>query len=152
VRRGLLLALTLSCGAALISSIPVATAATRATGAMISLEKTKKFGKILANGRGFTVYAYSRDTPGHEQCQSFPGCTSTWPAVITKGKPVAGTGVRQKLLGTIKLKNGKLQVTYNKHPLYTYTADGAPHQTFYVNMAQAGGRWPAVNAAGGLVK
>jgi hypothetical protein len=60
--------------------------------------------------------------------------------------------VHQSLLGTIKLKNGKLQVTYNGHPLYTYIADGSPHQTFYVNQFQSGGRWPAVNAAGGLVK
>jgi predicted lipoprotein with Yx(FWY)xxD motif len=72
--------------------------------------------------------------------------------VTTKGKPVAGPGVKQRLLGTIKLKNGKLQVTYNGHPLYTYVADGAPHQTFYVNQFQAGGRWPAVNAAGKLVR
>jgi predicted lipoprotein with Yx(FWY)xxD motif len=152
VKRALLLALTVSIGAALISSLPVATAATRASGAKITLEKTKKFGKILANAKGFTVYAYSKDTAGHEQCQSFPGCTSSWPPVTTKGKPVAGPGVRQRLLGTIKLKNGKLQVTYNKHPLYTYIADGAPHQTFYVNQFQAGGRWPAVNAAGKLVR
>jgi len=152
VRRALLLALTLSCGAALVGSLGVATAATRATGTKITLEKTKKFGKILANAKGFTVYAYSKDTPGHEQCQNVSSCTQLWPPVTTKGKPVAAAGVHQSMLGTIKLKNGKLQVTYNGHPLYTYIADGGPHQTFYVNKFQAGGRWPAVNAAGKLVK
>jgi predicted lipoprotein with Yx(FWY)xxD motif len=152
VRRVLLLAVALSGGGALISSLPVAAAATRATGTKITLEKTKKFGKILANSKGFTVYAYSKDSKGHEACQNVNSCLSLWPAVTTKGKPVAGTGVRQRLLGTIKLKNGKLQVTYNGHPLYTYIADGSPHQTFYVNQFQAGGRWPAVNAAGGLVR
>jgi predicted lipoprotein with Yx(FWY)xxD motif len=152
VRRALLLALTLSIGAALTSSLPVATAATRATGAKITVEKTKKFGNILANAKGFTLYAYSKDTPGHQQCQNVSKCTMLWPPVITKGKPVAATGVRQSLLGTIKLKNGKLQVTYNGHPLYTYIADGGPHQTFYVGKFQAGGTWPAVNGAGKLVK
>ena len=152
MRRALVPALILSGGAALISSLPVATAATRAAGAKITLEKTNKFGKILANAKGFTVYAYSKDSRGHEQCQNVSSCTRLWPPVITKGKPVAATGVHQSLLGTIKLKNGKLQVTYNGHPLYTYIADGGPHQTFYVNQFQSGGRWPAVNAAGKLVK
>jgi predicted lipoprotein with Yx(FWY)xxD motif len=152
VKRALLLALTVSCGVALISSLPAATAATRVTGAKITLEKTKKFGKILANSKGFTVYAYSIDTRNHDKCQSNQTCNSLWPPVTTKGKPVAGPGVRQGLLGTLKLKNGKLQVTYNGHALYTYVADGGPHQTFYVNQFQAGGRWPAVNAAGKLVK
>ena len=103
MRRALLLALTLSCGVALISSLGVATAATRAAGAKITLEKTKKFGKILANGKGFTVYAYSKDTAGHQQCQNVSKCTMLWPPVITKGKPVAATGVNQSMLGTIKL-------------------------------------------------
>lgn len=152
MRRALLLVVTLSCSAALISSLGVASAATRAARTKITLEKTKKFGKILANSKGFTLYAYSKDTRGHEECQNVSSCTELWPPVTTKGKPVAGPGVHQSLLGTIKLGNGKLQVTYNGHPLYTYIADGGPHQTFYVNQFQSGGRWPAVNAAGKLVK
>ena len=152
MRRTLLLALTLSCGAALISSLPLATAATRTAGAKITMEKTSKFGKILANGKGFTVYAYSKDSPGKQECQNVSKCIMLWPPVTTKGKPVAGPGVQQSMLGTIKLKNGKLQVTYNGHPLYTYIADGAPHQTFYVGKFQAGGTWPAVSAAGKLIK
>lgn len=152
MRRALLLALTLSCAAVVTGSLGVAAAAPRAAGAKITLEKTKKFGKILANGKGFTVYAYSKDTRGHEQCQNVNSCTELWPPVITKGKPIAAAGVRQSLLGTIRLKNGKLQVTYNGHPLYTYIADGGPHQTFYVGKFQSGGTWPAVNAAGRLIK
>ena len=50
------------------------------------------------------------------------------------------------------LKNGKKRLTYGGHPLYTYGGDSGPGQTFYVNFLQFGGRWPAVNAAGGEVK
>ena len=152
MKRAFLLALTLWCGAALISSLGVATAATRATGAKITLEKTKKFGKILANGKGFTVYAYSKDTPGHQQCQNVSKCTQLWPPVITKGKPVAGPGVHQSKLGTIKLKNGKLQVTYKGHPLYLFKLDhnsgqiGGQRQNIY------GGKWYAVSASGAANK
>jgi predicted lipoprotein with Yx(FWY)xxD motif len=133
-------------------SLPSALAASHAGGAKITLEKTKQFGKILADSRGWTIYAFSKDMKNKDNCQHISGCLSSWPAVVTKGKPVAAPGVKQSLLGTLKLKSGKLQVTYNGIPLYTYVGDGGPHQTFYVNFFQFGGTWPAVNAAGKEVK
>jgi predicted lipoprotein with Yx(FWY)xxD motif len=141
-----------SVGAAAGLSLPSALAASHATGAKIELEKTSKFGKILADSRGWTIYAFSKDKKNKDNCQNISGCLKSWPAVVTKGKPVAAPGVKQALLGTIKLKSGKLQVTYNGIPLYTYVADGGPHQTFYVNFFQYGGTWPAVSAAGKEVK
>jgi predicted lipoprotein with Yx(FWY)xxD motif len=56
------------------------------------------------------------------------------------------------LIGTIRLANGKKQVTYAGHPLYTYVGDSAPGQTYYVNFFQFGGYWPAVNASGRELK
>jgi predicted lipoprotein with Yx(FWY)xxD motif len=154
LRRFVLLALIASSGGALIYSLPSATAATRATGTVIGVHSTKKFGKFLVdmNHRGFTVYAYSKDTRNTDNCQKNPQCTSLWPAVTTQGKPVAGPGVKQSLLHTITLKNGKHQVTYNGHPLYTYIGDSSPHSTFYINFFQAGGFWPAVSPSGKLIK
>ena len=152
MRRVLLLALIASSGGALLYSLPSATAATRATGTVINMHKTAKFGKILVNHKGFTLYAFSKDTRNKNVCQNNQSCASVWPAVTTKGKPRAGSGVKQSLLGTITLKNGKHQVTYNGHPLYTYLGDSAPHQTYYINFFQAGGRWPAVSPSGRLVK
>ena len=133
-------------------ALPAAFAASHAGGAKISLESTKQFGKILDDSRGWTIYAFSKDSRNKDTCQNSSVCNSLWPPVVTKGTPVAGAGVKQSLLATIKLKSGKLQVTYNGHPLYTYSADGGPHQTFYVNKSQAGGKWPALNAAGAEVK
>ena len=152
MRRVLVFALLTAAGAALTASLPTALAASRASGTKINLEKTKKFGKILDASNGWTIYAYSKDKPNTDNCQTNSSCISVWPAVLTTGKPVAGPGVKQSLLGTIKLKNGKMQVTYNGHPLYTYSGDGGPHKTFYVNFFQAGGFWPALNAAGKEVK
>jgi predicted lipoprotein with Yx(FWY)xxD motif len=152
LRRVLVVALVSAVGAALSLSLPSALAAPHAAGAKITLEKTKQFGKILADSRGWTIYAFSKDKKNKDTCQNSSSCTQLWPPVVTKGKPVAAAGVKQSLLGTIKLKNGKLQVTYNGLPLYTYVADGGPHQTFYVNQFQSGGTWPAVNAAGKEVK
>ena len=45
------------------------------------------------------------------------------PPLLTKGAPLAASGVESKLLGTTKRRNGTLQVTYAGHPLYYYSAD-----------------------------
>ena len=45
-----------------------------------------------------------------------------------KGKPTLGAGLKAAKLGTIKRPNGKLQVTYNKFPLYRYYLDKKPGQ------------------------
>ena len=109
-------------------------------------------GTILVNSGGFTVYAFTRDGRNKDNCAQVSGCLSVWPPVTTTDKAIAGRGVGARLIGAITLKNGLKQVTYAGHPLYTYVADSGPGQPFYVNVSQFGGRWPAVNSAGGEVK
>jgi predicted lipoprotein with Yx(FWY)xxD motif len=147
----LLPVLLVLCGAGLISSLPAATAATRAGGTQIDLHKSAK-GKILVDSKGFTIYVFTADTKNHDNCQSKPHCTGVWSPVLTHDKPVAGTGVHQSLLGTTKLNSGKLQVTYHGHPLYTYIGDTGKHQTTYNNFPEFGGKWRVMNAAGQEVK
>lgn len=147
MRRVLLVAVLASCGAGLAGSLPTATAATRASGTQIDLHGSR-LGKILVNSKGFTIYVFTADTKNHDNCQSKPHCTGTWAPVLTTGRPVAGAGVHQALLGTTMLGSGKLQVTYNGHPLYTYIGDFEKHATTYVNFPEYGGKWRAINAAG----
>jgi predicted lipoprotein with Yx(FWY)xxD motif len=115
--------------------------------AKIELRQTSA-GKILVNARGYTVYSFSRDSRNKDACQNIHVCLNVWPPVKTSGKPIAGPGVHQNLLGTITLKNGAKQVTYAGHPLYTYIGDTHPAETFYINLYQFTGFWPAVNGAG----
>jgi predicted lipoprotein with Yx(FWY)xxD motif len=135
---------------AAIAALPVALATARSGPAKLFLHNTK-LGKILVNSRGYTVYAFSIDKPNSDKCVKIPLCLSAWPAVTTTGKPIAGPGLKQSLLGTIKLGR-KTQVTYNGWPLYTYTQDTRPAETKYVNLLQFQGYWPALNAAGKTVK
>lgn len=146
MRRVLLLAVLASI-AGPISSLPAASAAAGAGGTQIDLHGSR-LGKILVNSRGLTIYVFTADTKNHDSCQSKPHCTLSWAPVLTAAKPVAGAGVHQSLLGTTMLMSGKLQVTYNGHPLYTYIGDTQKHETSYVNFPQFGGRWRAINAAG----
>jgi predicted lipoprotein with Yx(FWY)xxD motif len=118
--------------------------------AKLQLRNTKKAGKILANGRGFTLYMFTKDKPNKDNCAG--SCAIVWPPLTTTGKVSLGKGVKRSLVGTITLPNGKKQVTYAKHPLYTYIADGGPGETSYIGRFQSGGRWYALNGAGRLVK
>jgi predicted lipoprotein with Yx(FWY)xxD motif len=151
VKRILILAV-LTVGLTPVAAATLLAAPAGASGvrAKIQLRQTSA-GKILVNARGYTVYAYSRDSRDKDACQNVSHCLTAWPAVTTSGKPIAERGVRQSLLGTIKLKSGAEQITYAGHPLYTYIGDSMPAETSFINIYQLGGFWPAVNAAGGKV-
>jgi predicted lipoprotein with Yx(FWY)xxD motif len=128
-----------------------ALASSKPRGTTIKLEKTS-LGKILTKSSGFTIYVFTHDKKNKDTCVAISGCTDFWPPVTTKAKPIAGAGVKASLLGTIKLKSGKLQVTYNGKPLYTYTGDFGPRQTDYVGVSAFGGTWYAIGASGKVVK
>jgi predicted lipoprotein with Yx(FWY)xxD motif len=132
------------------ASVPAALADAHVSRAELKLRKTSA-GTILVDRRGFTLYAFTKDRRNHDACASIPHCLKVWPALSGAGKPIAGPGVKRSLIGTIMVK-GQRQVTYAGHPLYGYIADTAPGQTFYINILQFGGRWPALNAAGHEVK
>ena len=144
------LALVVCLGLALAGAA-AAWAAKHGLPAKVQLRSTK-LGMILVNRRGFTVYAFTKDGPNHDAFQNIKLCIQAWPPVTSSGPPVAGAGVKPGLLGTIRLKNGRRQVTYSGHPLYTYIGDSSPGQTSFVNIRQFGGRWPALNATGDEVK
>jgi predicted lipoprotein with Yx(FWY)xxD motif len=129
---------------AFLAAGSVALSATR-TNATVSL-RTTKLGQILVNSSGHTLYLFAKDTNGKSACSS--SCAAFWPPLISHGKPTAGTGVKASLLGTTKRSNGSLQVTYNKHPLYTYTIDKQAGQTKGEGIAAFGAKWYALSAQG----
>jgi predicted lipoprotein with Yx(FWY)xxD motif len=137
--------------AAILAALGTSMAGARVTRAKLQLRKTS-VGTILVNGRGFTIYAFTKDGRNRDACAGISSCLSLWPIVSGATKPQLGPGVRSSLVGAITIKGGAKQLTYAGHPLYTYAADSGPGQTSYVNFQQFGGRWPAVNAAGHLVK
>jgi predicted lipoprotein with Yx(FWY)xxD motif len=134
---------------AAILAVAVAAVAAAAT-PTVKLANTH-VGRILVNGRGFTLYAFSRDGHNKDVCVTKPGCTMTWPPLTTITKPTAGPGLKGKLLGTIKLPNGSRQVTYAGHPLYRYAFDSRG-TTDYVGISQFGGEWDALTASGKVTK
>src|SRR5437588_11987766 len=93
--------------------------------ATVSLRKTA-LGSVLVNSRGHTLYLFGKDRNGKSACAG--RCASFWPPLIVHGRPAAGSNVNASMLGTTKRADGSLQVTYKKHPLYTFALDKRPGQ------------------------
>jgi predicted lipoprotein with Yx(FWY)xxD motif len=122
----------------------IAYGATR-TPPTVSLRKTK-LGLVLVNSAGRTLYLFAKDTNGKSACNG--SCAKFWPPLLIFGKATAGSGVKASLLGTTRRSNGSLQVTYNKHPLYTYALDKQAGQTNGEGSLAFGAKWYAVSAKG----
>jgi predicted lipoprotein with Yx(FWY)xxD motif len=114
-------------------------------GAKLHISSTK-LGRILVDSRGITLYDFVKDKGKTSVC--YGACAALWPPLITHGKPIAGPGVRQSLLGTTKRKDGKLEVTYGGHPLYYFVSDRKPGQTTGQGVNQFGGPWWVLSPKG----
>ena len=102
-----------------------------------------RFGKVLFDARGFVLYGFTRD---RRRSACYGACAKAWPPYwAPKGTLTVGSGVKRSLLGTVKRRNGRRQVTYAGHPLYLYAGDASPGDT---NGQGVDGTWFAVDADG----
>jgi len=108
------------------------------------------FGQVLFDGRGFVLYAFTKDSRGLSACSGT--CAKAWPPYVVKGAVRAGAGVKAPLLGTVRRSNGSRQVTYAGRPLYFYIGDKKPGQIRCQNVSEFGGLWLVVRASGKLVR
>jgi predicted lipoprotein with Yx(FWY)xxD motif len=129
--------------AALIVTAGLAAAATSATSVGVS---QSKFGRILVDGHGRSLYLFDRDRNRKSSC--YGGCAGEWPPLIVSGKPHATSGVKAALLGRTKRRDGRWQVTFRGHPLYTFAGDAAKGQTNGEGLDDFGGWWYLVSPAG----
>jgi predicted lipoprotein with Yx(FWY)xxD motif len=121
------------------------TLASSSTTGSVTLHTTK-VGKVLATRAGMTLYLFRVDKRGKSAC--YGRCATYWPPLLKKGALTAGTGVKAKLLGTTKRKNGTLQVTYAGHPLYRFKLDKRVGQVAGQGQDFFGGKWYVVSSAG----
>jgi predicted lipoprotein with Yx(FWY)xxD motif len=122
------------------ASSPSTTGAAAAN-ATVSVATDAKFGQILVDSQGRTVYIFDKDTGTTSACTG--GCASVWPAVTATGTPQGGSGVdASKLASAMGQVAG--QVTYNGHLLYRYVGDSKAGD---VNGAAIPG-WHPVTASG----
>jgi len=138
----LLLALTNALGAPGLAAKPAA-------GDDVKVDASR-FGRILVDGHGRTLYLFTRDRNGRSRC--YGACAQAWPPQLTKGAQVAGKGLDRRKLGTTTRRGGATQVTYAGHPLYYYVGDRKPGQILCQNVVEFGGTWLVVSPAGRAVR
>jgi predicted lipoprotein with Yx(FWY)xxD motif len=103
-------------------------------------------GKILVDSSGRTLYLWEKDSGTKSACSG--GCAAAWPPLRTSGKPTAGGGAKASLLGTTPRSDGKPQVTYDGHPLYSFQGDSKPGDTTGQGSTGFGAPWYVLSATG----
>jgi predicted lipoprotein with Yx(FWY)xxD motif len=114
------------------------TATTSASGVTIKTHTATVGGgskSVLTNSGGMTLYYFDPDTTQAVACSG--ACANTWPPLVAGGGKPAADGTLPGALSVLDGANGK-QVTYNGHPLYTYSGDTASGQA---NGDGIGGKW-----------
>jgi predicted lipoprotein with Yx(FWY)xxD motif len=126
----------------------VAASAAASTGTVVTW-RTTPIGNAITTSSGMTLYLFRADHGTTSEC--YGACATYWPPLLTTGKPSASGRVKGTLLGTTKRKDGKLQVTYKGHPLYTYLADKKPGQTSGEGSKAFGAAWYALAPSGATI-
>ena len=107
-------------------------------------------GNVLVDSSGRTVYLFKKDSAGKSACTG--ACAAAWPPLAVSGSPTPGSGVDAGMLGTTTGAGGTNQLTYNGHPLYTFSGDGKPGETKGEAATAFGGEWYAVSPTGDAVQ
>ena len=115
-----------------------------ASGSVIVKIKKTDAGTVLTNAAGFTLYTFQADKGTTSVC--YGACAQFWPPVIGTAHMAAGQNISGHF-GTTTRKDGKTQVTFDGHPLYTYAGDTQPGQTSGNGINQDGGIWNVITTS-----
>ena len=107
--------------------------------------ESSSLGRILVDGQNRTLYLFQADTGTMSNCSG--ACATNWPP-LSSANPTVGKGASASMTGTTERSDGKTQVTYNGHPLYTFAGDSGPGDTSGQGVNAFGGLWYAVSPAG----
>ncbi len=127
------------------SSMP-APAPSQADAATLTLAMAdSSLGSILVDGKGITLYLFTKDTPNASNCTG--QCLAAWPPLL--GKPTAGKGVDAAKLGSFTRADGSTQASYNGWPLYYWEQDTKPGDVTGQDVNKV---WYVLNRDGTAVK
>ena len=94
----------------------------------VTVVMNPRYGPILADADGKTLYYTLMDTPGSMASACTADCATTWPPFYTVKIQVPDP-LRASDFGVITRPDGTMQTTYQGWPLYSYYADMAPGDT-----------------------
>lgn len=105
-------------------------------------------GNIVVDGKGMSVYYYTKDVKDSGKSNCIGDCLVAWPPVITTNDTPKVEGVTGKV-GTITTADGKKQVTVEGMPVYLWEKDKDPGD---VTGQGVGNVWYLVAPDGKMIK
>jgi predicted lipoprotein with Yx(FWY)xxD motif len=107
---------------------------------VVASARKAKVGNVIVDAQGRTLYRFTAEAQGVPVCTG--ACLGTWPPAV-----VADAAGLPKHVATVKRPDGgKLQLTYDGHPLYRYAGDQSDADA---NGQGVGGQWFVLKAGGG---
>ena len=106
--------------------------------AIVASAQKAKVGRVIVDAQGRTLYRFTAEAQGRPVCTG--ACVSTWlPATVASASGLPAH------VATVRRNDGKLQLTYDGHPLYRYAGD---RSTADANGQGVGGQWFVVKPSG----
>ena len=128
------------------TSGPASTSAPAAAAADLKVADSKA-GQIVVDGKGMSVYYYTKDVKDSGTSTCTGGCLDAWPPVLATADTPTVDGVTGTV-GTIATPDGKKQLTINGMPVYYYAKDLAPGD---ITGQGVGGVWYLVAPSGDMI-
>ncbi|MEW1952390.1 hypothetical protein [Terrabacter sp. NPDC080008] len=105
-------------------------------------------GNVVTDGRGMTLYLFTKDTKGTTKSVCTGQCLGYWPPAMVGSTAPKATGV-SGTVGSISAPGGGKQVTLNGWPLYYYAQDQAPGDVLGQGVMNI---WWVVDTSGNPIK
>ncbi|MCA6095765.1 SCO0930 family lipoprotein [Streptomyces sp. SCA3-4] len=109
-------------------------------GGKLAVRETADLGRVVTDGKGFTLYRFDKDTAAPPASNCDGDCAKAWPPVPAADAS-ATTGIEASALGEVARKDGSRQLTLGGWPVYRYAKDTAPGDT---KGQGVGGTWNAL--------
>src|SRR5215213_8235485 len=104
-----------------VVAVGTATAATRAPAVRYVDDQ---FGPVLATPKKQALYYWNAEKDFKIHCTG--SCAKLWPPLVVRSRSAVAAhlvGIKGTF-GTIRRSDGRIQVTYNRRPVYTYVHEG----------------------------
>ena len=95
-----------------------------ATNAPVVRYVDDQFGPVLATPKKQALYTWNVEKDFKIHCKG--SCAKLWPPLIVRSKAAVPARIARikGTFSTIRRPDGRLQVTYNRRPVYTYVHEG----------------------------
>ncbi|NUT70295.1 hypothetical protein [Pseudarthrobacter sp. C4D7] len=123
------------------------TAPSQASSAVDLRTASSAAGSIVVDGKGMSLYFFTKDTKGSGSSACTGSCLVQWPPLTTASGSPTAEGVTGTL-GTLTTPDGRKQVTLNGMPLYYFAKDTKPGDVLGQGV---GGVWYLSDPAGAMI-